>query len=283
MNILSLHSQVVAGHVGNGAAVLPLQLLGFEVWAVSTVLYSNHPGHGTFTGRVTPATEITALVDGLDQRGLLASCDGVLVGYLGDPAQAEAVSQAIIRVRAANPHVIVCCDPVLGDRDSGLYVSPGVPEALATHLIPIADIVTPNHFELEHLSGAAISSLGGAVTACQELREQGSGSVVCTSLGREGALAGQIETLLVEPKGVWLGRHDAVADAPHGTGDMLAALMLGHRLLDAPPDLALKTALASIWSVIRASVGESNQELALVAAQDQITAPSLPVQMENMG
>ncbi len=282
MNILSLHSQVVAGHVGNSAAVLPLQLLGFEVWAVPTVVYSNHPGHGSFTGRVTPADEITALVDGLDGRGLLTGCDGLLVGYMGDLAQMGAAADIVDRVCKCNPDVIVCCDPILGDRDSGVYVRDSVPEAIAEQLIPLANLATPNHFELEILTGTVIQTLDDALDAAQKLGMKGPDTIICTSLEREGAPAHQIETLMAGPKGAWLGQHEALAKTPHGTGDMLAALLLGHRLLGKPPEAALEAALSSVWSVIQASAGTPSQELALIAAQAQITAPELSVRVEKI-
>jgi pyridoxine kinase len=283
MNILSLHSQVIAGHVGNNAVVLPLQMLGFEVWAIPTVVYSNHPGHGTFTGRMTPADEITALVDGLDDRGLLSHCDGVLVGYLGDPAQARAAADTIERVRQQSPAATVCCDPILGDRDIGLYVREEVPEAISNYLIPLANLATPNHFELEFLTRTTVKTLDDALAAAQQLRMSGPDLVVCTSLERAQAQANQMETLLVGPLGNWLGRHDrVVAQAPHGTGDLFAALLLGQRLQGKTPEMALKAALSSVWSVVQASEGARDQELALVAARAQIAAPELSAKVEKL-
>ena len=109
MNILSIQSWVSYGHVGNAAAVFPLQRLGAEVWAVNTVQFSNHPGHGAWTGRVGTGAEVTALVEGIERRGVFERCDAVLSGYMGDPTVGEAVLDAVARVRAANPAALYCC------------------------------------------------------------------------------------------------------------------------------------------------------------------------------
>lgn len=282
MNILSLHSQVVAGHVGNAAAVLPLQLLGFEVWAVPTVLYSNHPGHGSFTGRVAEAGEITALVEGIDRRGLLNACDGVLVGYLGSAAQATAAAETVDRVRTRNPSAIICCDPILGDRDTGIYVGDGVPEAIADQLLPRADIATPNHFELETLTGRTIRTLADALAASDQLRALGPAVVVCSSLRRAEAPPGVMETLVATSEGAWLARHPEIPDPPHGAGDMLAALLLGHTILGKRPDDALRRAVSTVWSIIAASADRTDGELALVDARDNVTAPQFSVETEQV-
>lgn len=279
MNILSLNSQVVAGHVGNSAAVLSLQLLGFEVWAIPTVLYSNHPGQGTFTGRVTPAEEIEALVEGLDQRGHLNDCDGVLIGYLGDAAQGAAAAAIVTRVRQRNPEALVLCDPVMGDRDTGLYVSKDVAKVIKDELLPHADIITPNHFELETLAGQPLRSVEDAVTAARKLQPE---TVVCTSLQRDGGNEARMETLLTAAAGSWVVRHDRADTAPHGTGDMLAALLLGHIILGKPPEDALRLAVSAVWSVIVAGANSPIGELALVSARANIATPELTAQIEKI-
>jgi pyridoxine kinase len=170
----------------------------------------------------------------------------------------------------------------LGDRDGGQYVREGVPDEISKHLIPKANLTTPNHFELETLTGTSIRTLGEALAAAGRLREAGPEVVVCTSLERTETPPGQVETLLVGPEGAWLGRHNAVTQAPHGTGDMLAALLLGHWLRGEPPERALAAALSAVWSVVQASTDPPDQELALVSAQAQITAPSHTVQVEKV-
>ncbi len=282
MNILSLHSQVVSGHVGNNAAVLPLQLMGFEVWAVPTVLYSNHPGHGTYTGSVTPADEISALIDGMEQRGRLGECHGVLTGYLGDSAQAATVADAVSRVRRQTPTAIICCDPILGDQGTGIYVRDGVPEAITKHLIPAANLATPNYFELEILTGTTIRTLTDALAAGHQLRSLGPDTVVCSSLQREDGPADEIETLLVTGAGAWIARNPKVPNPPNGTGDLLAALILGHTLRGAAPDQALAASVSTVHSIVAASSGRSDKELALIDAQSNVTAPQFSAKVEQV-
>src|SRR5258708_22161581 len=147
MNIISIHSAVAYGHVGNSAAVFPLQRLGFEVWPVNTVQFSNHPGYGAWRGRVTEAGAVADLVTGIAERGALADCAAVLSGYLGDAATGAVTLDAVARLRRARPGAIYCCDPVIGDRTGGLYVAAAIAEFIKMALMPVADIATPNHFE----------------------------------------------------------------------------------------------------------------------------------------
>ena len=126
--------------------MFPLQRLGAEVWAINTVQFSNHTGYGAWTGHVATGGEVAALVDGIAARGVLPNCDAVLSGYVGDEAIGAAILDAVARVRAANPQAVYCCDPVIGDTDTGVYVRPGIPEFLRAHALPQADIATPNQF-----------------------------------------------------------------------------------------------------------------------------------------
>ena len=153
MNILSIQSWVAYGHVGNAAAVFPLQRLGAEVWAVNTVQFSNHPGYGAWTGQVFSGAQVAAVIDGIAARGVLARCEAVLSGYLGEAGVGEAVLDAVGRVRAANPAAVYCCDPVIGDDGSGVYVRPGIADFMRERAMPASDLATPNRFELEQLTG----------------------------------------------------------------------------------------------------------------------------------
>jgi pyridoxine kinase len=182
MNILSIQSWVAYGHVGNAAAVFPLQRLGAEVWAVNTVQFSNHPGYPSWTGHVFTGQQIAEVVDGIAARGVLEACDGMLSGYLGDGGVAEAVVSAAERVKAANPAALYCCDPVIGDVGKGVYVRAGLPELIRDRALPRADIVTPNQFELEYLSGIACGTRAGAKAAAAALQAGGPRTVLVTSL-----------------------------------------------------------------------------------------------------
>src|SRR3954447_13666572 len=182
MNILSIQSHVAYGHVGNASAVFPMQRLGVEVWPIHTVQFSNHTGYGAWTGRVFDAPLIEELVDGLAVRGVLAACDGVLSGYMGSADIGNAVLSTVARVRAANPGALYCCDPVIGDVDRGVFVRPGIPEFLRDHAVPAADIVTPNQFELDYLSGLESATLAAAGEAVSRIQRLGPRVVLVTSL-----------------------------------------------------------------------------------------------------
>ena len=156
--VLSVQSHVAYGYVGNRAAVFPLQRLGFEVMAVDTVQFSNHTGYGAWTGKVFAPQDIAAVIDGIDARGGLATCDAVLSGYLGDASLGAVIAETVRRVRGQNPQALYCCDPVMGDLGPGFYVRPGIPDFLCDVLLPLADIVTPNPFELAFMAGAPRST-----------------------------------------------------------------------------------------------------------------------------
>src|SRR5215470_17998943 len=151
MNILSIQSHVAYGHVGNAAATFPLQRLGIEVWPIHTVQFSNHTGYGQWRGRVFEPDVIGELVQGIEERGVLGACDGVLSGYMGSAAIGEAILEAVARVKAANPAARYCCDPVIGDAGRGRYVRPEIPALLRERALAQADVVTPNQFELGEL------------------------------------------------------------------------------------------------------------------------------------
>ena len=186
MNVLALNSEVAFGHVGNSAARFALQRLGLEVWSVPTVTYSNHPAHGTHRGHATAPARFAALIEGLAQVGALGRCDGVVSGYLGEAALGRTVAEAVARVRAANPDTPYLCDPVIGDRARGAYVPGPVAEAVVGRLVPAADIVTPNAFELGRIAGAPVESLKDALAASRAVLGLGARTVVCTSLAGAG-------------------------------------------------------------------------------------------------
>src|SRR5882757_4598546 len=182
MNILSIQSHVAYGHVGNAAATFPLQRLGVEVWPIHTVQFSNHTGYGAWTGRVFDAGLITELVEGIAQRGVLGRCDGVLSGYMGSAETGAAILDAVAQVKAANPRARYCCDPVIGDVGRGIYVRPGIAEFMRDHALPMADIATPNQFELEHLSGRTTATMPDALQAIDVLHALGPKAILVTSL-----------------------------------------------------------------------------------------------------
>jgi len=278
MKVLSLQSAVAYGHVGNSAAVFPLQRLGFEVWPVDTVQFSNHPGYGAWGGDVLPPDHVARVVAGLDAAGVLSSCDAVLSGYLGDSGTGEAVLAAVAAVKAANPNAIYLCDPVIGDGEKGVYVQDGIPAFFAERAIAVADVITPNRFELELLSGQPAPTLSAAAAAAGLLikphpsRPRRLATVVVTGLEANGGMA----SLAVTAEGAWAVRTPLLPFNPplHGAGDALAALLLAHLLRGEAAPEALSLAVSSLWGVLDKTLTLGQRELALVAAQDEIALPS---------
>jgi pyridoxine kinase len=279
MRFLSLQSHVAYGYVGNRAATFPLQRLGHEVWAVNTVEFSNHTGYGAWRGRTAPADQVAEIVQGIEALGLLPSCDALLTGYVGDAALADVVLDTARRVRASNPKAIWCCDPVLGDIDTGIYVRPGIDAFFRDRAIPAADLVTPNHFELEHLTGRTVSTMSEALAAARTLLK-GPKLALITSLRRSDAPADQIEMVAVSPDAAWRIATPLIGFeiAPNGTGDAVAALFSAHWLDGgglAGGDVAdaLGKAASSIFAVLEATHEMGERELQLVAAQDRLVSP----------
>jgi pyridoxine kinase len=273
--VLSIQSEVVRGHVGNGAARFALQYLGLEVWAVPTVVLSNHPGHGKFRGEVVPAQRIDDLVAGLGDHNWLKDCDAVLSGYLGVGEQARAVADAVRTVKAANAKAIYLLDPVFGD-DGGAYARPGVAEAMARDLLPLADIVTPNRFELASLTSRKVADAADAAAAARAL---GKREVVVTSIPFPG---GRIGTVVVAEGGAWTTSAPRLEGAPNGSGDLLAALYLAARLAKATPADALTRATSAVDAVLKASVAAHADELLLVATQGELRTPSHLLAVERL-
>lgn len=268
--ILSIQSAVAYGHVGNAAAVFPLQRLGFEVWPVNTVQFSNHLGYGTWRGQVFAPEAVREVISGIADLGVLPRCAAVLSGYLGDVALGEVVLDTVAQVKAVNPAALWCCDPVIGDVAAGIYVRPGIPEFFRDRALAAADLVTPNCFEAEWLTGCRIDSIGSALAAVAALRARGPRLVLLTSLelaaGRIGMLAGSAE-------GSWLVETPRLAIDPSGAGDVVAALFLAHWLREQAIPAALEAAAAAIHAVLQATIDAGARELQLVAAQDSLILP----------
>lgn len=277
MNILSIQSWVSYGHVGNTAAVFPLQRLGAEVWAINTVQFSNHPGHGDWTGRLGTGAEVTALVEGIERRGVFGRCDAVLSGYMGDPSVGDAVLDAVARVRAANPDALYCCDPVMGDAGR-VYVRDGIPPLIAERAVPQADVLTPNQFELERLSGIACVDAAAVRRAIEVLRGRmrgrGPRAVLLTSIATGETPAGELDIVAADDDGIRTVRVPSLAVAASGAGDMMAALFLFHLLRTGRAAVAMAAAAASVHAVLTITAAQGGRDLLLVEAQDMLVSPS---------
>ena len=284
MNVLSIQSTVTYGRVGNRAAVFALERLGHDVWPIDTVAFSNHPAHDGFRGRVVPAAEIAALVEGLAARGVLGRCDAVLSGYLGDPATALWWRTPSRRVRAANPAALYCCDPVIGEVGRGVYVRDGIAEAFRERLVGLADVVTPNPFELELLTGIAPSTREDTRAAARALTgTEGRGPELVVATGLQWPEApGELAVLAATRDAAWLVRHPRRAVRVWGTGDAFAALFLGAYLGRRDPGAALEHAVSALDDVLTRAAAEDADELPLVALQDALVHPRSRYRAERL-
>ncbi len=274
MSVLSIQSHVAYGHVGNSSAVFALQRLGTEVWPVHTVQFSNHTGYGSWKGRVFDGASIDEVLEGIEERGVLGSCQAVLSGYLGSADIGQAVLGAVARVRTANPDAVYCCDPVIGDVGRGVFVRPGIEELLRDVVLPVADVLTPNHFELDLLAGTTTTSLGAVKDAVAALQQRGPGTVLTTSLITDDTPDDAVDLLASQGGRHWRVRTPKLGLSVNGAGDATAALFLAHWLPDRSAPDALAAATASVWGLLAATEAAASREILLVAAQEELVRPS---------
>src|SRR5271155_2041779 len=272
--ILSIQSHVVYGHVGNAAAVFPLQRLGREVWPLMTVQYSSHVGYAGWRGSAFDAAMIDDCLSGLQAIGVLPRCAGLLTGYLGKTEIGEAALRALDRIRAANRDAAYACDPVIGDVGPGVYVAAGVGEFFRDRALPLATIATPNAFELEWLTGERVHDLHTASRAIAALRARGPQVVVAKSPQLDDTPVDALDMLAGDDAGFWRLRTPKLPIAVNGAGDLFAALFFHHWLeTRATPD-ALSRAASSVHAIVTATAAAGSRELALVAAPDELVRPT---------
>ncbi|MCF6746631.1 pyridoxal kinase PdxY [Blastococcus sp. KM273128] len=280
--VLSIQSHVTYGHVGNSSAVFPLQRLGVEVWPVHTVQFSNHTGYGEWTGRVYDGQSIEELVEGVADRGVLAGCDAVLSGYLGSADIGHAVVGTVARVRAANPAAVYCCDPVIGDVGRGVFVRPGIEEFMREVAVPAADLVTPNHYELDLLSGSTTRSPASVKDAVAAVQALGPRVVLTTSLVAEDTPEDAVDLLASEGGRHWRVRTPRLGVSVNGAGDAIAALFLAHWLETRSAADALGRAAASVFGLLQRTEDAGSREILLVAAQDEFVSPTRTFPVEEV-
>jgi pyridoxine kinase len=274
VNVLSIQSHVAYGHAGNASAVFPLQRLGVEVWPVHTVQFSNHTGYGAWRGRVFDGGSVEEVVAGIADRGVLGSCDAVLSGYLGSADVGHAVVSAAAAVRAANPAAVWCCDPVIGDVGRGVFVRPGIPELMRDVAVPAADLVTPNHFELDLLAGTPTRTLAEVRDAVAAVHALGPRVVLTTSLVAEDTPDDAVDLLASEGGRHWRVRTPRLDVSVNGAGDVTAALFLAHWLETRSAATALQRAAASVFGLLRRTAEAGSREILLVAAQEEYVRPT---------
>lgn len=280
MHVLSIQSHVAYGHVGNASAVFPMQRLGVEVWPVNTVQFSNHTGYGAWRGQVFEADAVRAVVRGVAERGVLGGCDAVLSGYMGSAGIGAAILDAVAMVRAENPRALYCCDPVIGDTDGGVYVRPGIADFLRDRAVSEADIVTPNQFELDLLTGLPSRTLAEAKAAIAALQARGPRVVLLTSALTDDTPPDRIDLLAGTGGQVFRVRTPRLDIAVNGAGDCVAALFLVHYARTGSAADALARAAASVYGLLRRTAEAGAREILTVAAQDEFVDPSetFPVQ-----
>ncbi len=298
MRILSIQSSVAYGYVGNSAATFPLQRLGHEVWPVLTVHFSNHTGYGQWRGTVLDPGVVGAVIDGIADRGVLGTADAVLTGYQGSSGVAAVVLDAVARVRALNPATVYCCDPVMGDVGRGFFVAPGIPELMRDTVVPVADIVTPNAFELAFLAGlpgavtdppetagteyapAPFADAAAVVAAAEVVRARGPRTVLVTSVEHPGP-DDRIGMIVVCDEGAFEVSTPRLPVSVNGAGDVTAALFLAH-LVSAGPRIALARTASTIHAILSETARVGAREIRLVDSQQSIAEPACEFQVRRI-
>lgn len=268
--IISIQSQVVHGHVGNSAAMFPMQHLGVQVAAVPTTLLSNHPHYPTMRGRVLDADLLDDLLVGVEERGLVDTCAILLTGFLGSAENGLVVARFVERAKARNPALRYCCDPVMGDADLGFFVDEPLREVFRERLVPLADIITPNQFEFEHLVGFAAEDSRALRRGVDMLSTRRARTVVVTGFGLGEASAARVDTFAFHRGAAWKVSTPRLACRPAGTGDLLTALFVSSLVSGATVPVALETAVSGTFAVLLDMASANLLELPIVESRDEL-------------
>jgi pyridoxine kinase len=279
VRVLSIQSHVAYGHVGNSAAVFPLQRLGHEVWPVLTVNFSNHTGYGAWRGPLLAPGDVAEVITGIEERGVLDQVDGVLSGYQGSAEIADVILDAVARVRAANPRATYTCDPVMGNAASGCFVHPDIPPVIRERVVPQADVITPNQFELGFLTDTEPETLDEILASAELARKMGPRTVLVTSVQREEP--DTVEMLVVNDEGAWIVQTPLLPLKANGSGDVTSALFTAHYLATDAPTALGRTA-ASVFALLEETQRSGERELRLVAAQDAFVDPPRVFDVERV-
>lgn len=282
MNILSIQSHVSYGHVGNSAAVFPLQRIGHEVWPVHTVNFSNHTGYEQWGGELIPAAQVRNVIDGMEQRGAFERIDAILSGYQGGSDIADVIVDAVARIKEANPQAVYACDPVMGNAKSGCFVSDLIPPLLRDKVVPVADIITPNQFELEYLTGVPAHDTTSTLEAIAAAQEMGPDTVLVTSVRRPETPADAIEMIAANEQGAWSVRTPFIDFKRNGSGDVTAALFTGHYIRERNAADALARTASSVFDLIETTFTADSRELLIIESQEVIAHPRLQFEVEQI-
>jgi pyridoxine kinase len=282
VKILSIQSAVAYGHVGNSAAVFPLQRIGVEVLPVYTVNFSNHTGYGQWRGPLISPDDVREVLRGIEERGVLPQVDVVLSGYQGGEGIADVILEAVERVKAANPAAVYSCDPVMGNARSGCFVAPAIPVLLRDRVVPAADIITPNQFELGFLTGTEPDTLESTLASVDLVRATGPRTVLVTSVERPDREDGTIEMLAVDDSGAWLVRTPYIPMKANGSGDVTAALFTAHYRRTGDLADALARTTSSVFDLLTRTHESGERELQLVEAQEAYAHPRMQFAPERV-
>ncbi|WP_434811243.1 pyridoxal kinase PdxY [Microbacterium sp. bgisy189] len=275
MKILSIQSAVAYGHVGNSAAVFPLQRIGVEVLPVYTVNFSNHTGYGAWRGPLIAPDDVREVITGIEERGAFGDIDVVLSGYQGSEGIADVILDAVARVKSANPSAVYSCDPVMGNAKSGCFVAPAIPILLREKVVPAADIITPNQFELGFLTGTEPNDLASTLASADAARAMGPSTVLVTSVERPDRPEGTIEMLAVTPDGAWIVQTPHIPMKANGSGDVTAALFTAHYRASGDAADALAKTTSSVWDLLDNTHRSGQRELQLIESQDAYAHPRM--------
>lgn len=271
--VIVISSHVARGSVGNRAIVFALETLGYPVWAVPTITLPWHPGHGPATRIVPPPADFAAFLRDLANAPWLGEVAAVLSGYLGDASQAGAIAALVRRVKEHNPEALYLCDPVVGDA-GGLYVPERTAIAMREELMPLADIVTPNRYELAWLAGHAPDRAEMLRGAAADLTVP---TVLATSM--PGDSPGRLGNLLLGPDTACFAEHDTIDDPAKGPGDLTAALYLAWLLRGAEPAEALRRATSAVVETLMRAAERGTDELMLETDAASFSAPAAAVDL----
>ncbi|GAA0954089.1 pyridoxal kinase [Kribbella koreensis] len=275
MKILSIQSAVAYGHVGNSAAVFPLQRIGVEVLPVYTVNFSNHTGYGAWRGPLISPDDVREVVLGIEERGVFPQIDAVLSGYQGGEGIADVILETVDRVKKANPAAVYSCDPVMGNAKSGCFVAPAIPVLLRDRVVPAADIITPNQFELGFLTNTEPDTLESTLASVELVRATGPRTVLVTSVERPDREEGTIEMLAVDDSGAWLVQTPYIPMKANGSGDVTAALFTAHYGRTGDLADALARATSSVFDLLTRTHESGERELQLIESQDAYANPRM--------
>ncbi|MCG9624223.1 pyridoxal kinase PdxY [Vibrio mediterranei] len=272
--VISIQSHVVYGHAGNSSAVFPLQRMGFEVWPIHTVQFSNHTQYQQgWTGKAFSAEDISELIAGIDNIGQLKDCNAVLSGYQGSAEQCLAVKDAVTKVKQRNPDAIYVCDPVMGDPEKGCIVPQGTTEYLVNDVMPMADVIVPNQFELSQFTQMDIESLEDAVAACQKALRLGPKMVLVKHL--HSISNDKFTMMLATQEGCFIAQrpHLTFTKQPVGVGDLISALFTAGLLKGWTAEQAFAHANNASYAILKETQNRQEWELQTIAAQEEIVAP----------